>query len=436
MRECLLVAEEATKEIGQNYTITTFDMGVCMKAIPLIWQNPERYKHHIILIGTFHLECAFMKILGKKMRGSWLEDVLLESGLISRGSLAGAMQGKHYGRALHCHTVVLEALEELLLEKLHQDPNEILSSLSPCAQKKINTLLQSPSPSSLSEVLAGVIVNYLMYRQTDLGKTAKLWISYMNHVRLLLSLIEAVKTHSYDLYVQAIMQMSSLFFSFDGQNYARYLTYLSVFLMNIDFSHPGASDFIKRGAFSVARSFLPGCRCATDKTIEETFMKHAKSYAGTGSSGEELYGILTNYPAYQRWIRTTHVHCLYLKATFSMANMGSKSLEGKQHRDLRPTEVLKSTLQVKKVKDAVTNFMDPFNTKNKDELIVLSSGAAAADDIAADVLSAEEKGVAARDHFIESRLRKGEHFFDPIKRMYLKTLEDTKLLRWKLLRAR
>lgn len=250
----------------------------------------------------------------------------------------------------------------------------------------------------------------------------------MNHVRLLLSPIEAMKTNNYELYVQAIMQMSPLFFSFDCQNYARCLTYMSVFLMNIDFSHPGASDLIKRGVFGVARSCIPGRRCATDKTMEETFMKHAKSRGGVGSSGEGLSGILTNYPAYQRWIRTTHIRSLYLTATFSMAEMGDKSLEGKQHRDLRPTEVLKYVLKVKKAKYSINNFMNQFNIGNKNELIVISSGAAAAEDIAADVLSAKEKGVIARDHFIESRLRKGQDFFDPITRMNLKTLEDTHIV--------
>ena len=72
VQECLRVAEEATKEVGQGYVITTFDLGVCMKAFPLMWQNPEKYRDHVILIGTFHLECAFMKMLGKKMKGSGL----------------------------------------------------------------------------------------------------------------------------------------------------------------------------------------------------------------------------------------------------------------------------------------------------------------------------------------------------------------------------
>ena len=48
---------------------------------------------------------------------------------------------------------------------------------------------------------------------------------YMERVRLVLSMLEAVKTDNFLLYAASINQMSPLFFSFDGQNYARYLTY-------------------------------------------------------------------------------------------------------------------------------------------------------------------------------------------------------------------
>jgi len=87
-----------------------------MKAYPLTWNAPEKYQKHIILIGTFHLVCAYMRVLGKKMAGSGLADVLIEAGLISTGSLMGVMSGKHYDRALSCHKVMRESLERLLLQ--------------------------------------------------------------------------------------------------------------------------------------------------------------------------------------------------------------------------------------------------------------------------------------------------------------------------------
>jgi len=41
--------------------------------------------------------------------------------------------------------------------------------------------------------------------------------------------------------------MTELFFSFDGNNYARYTTFFSLFLTNIEETHPGATDLLKLG---------------------------------------------------------------------------------------------------------------------------------------------------------------------------------------------
>jgi hypothetical protein len=55
----LRLAEEATREVGQEYIITTLDLGVYMKAYPIVWSKSDQYKKHMILTGTFHLACAY-----------------------------------------------------------------------------------------------------------------------------------------------------------------------------------------------------------------------------------------------------------------------------------------------------------------------------------------------------------------------------------------
>lgn len=42
-------------------------------------------------------------------------------------------------------------------------------------------------------------------------------------------------------------------------------------------THPGAKDLLTKGAIAVARSMIPGALSAVDKTMEETFMRFAKS---------------------------------------------------------------------------------------------------------------------------------------------------------------
>ena len=91
--------------------------------------------------------------------------------------------------------------------------------------------------------------------------------------------------------------MPDLFFSYDAQNYERYMAVFAVFLANIEQTHPGATELIKLGAFSVARFMVPGCCTDVDKTMEGTFMKQSKSYGGTSGGG--LSGITRNNAAYQ-----------------------------------------------------------------------------------------------------------------------------------------
>ena len=57
----------------------------------------------------------------------------------------------------------------------------------------------------------------------------------------------------------------------------RYLTWLEVYLTNLENTHPGAKDLLSKGAIAVARSMIPGALSAVDKTMEETFMRFAKS---------------------------------------------------------------------------------------------------------------------------------------------------------------
>ena len=73
--------------------------------------------------------------------------------------------------------------------------------------------------------------------------------------------------------------------------------WLEVFLTNIEKSHPGAQELLKKGGIAVARSLIPGSLSAVDKTMEETFMKFAKS---TGKQvdllGKMQYNIAKSHP--------------------------------------------------------------------------------------------------------------------------------------------
>ena len=199
----------------------------------------------------------------KKKSGSGLEEILIEAELISSGSLKGVMSGKHYERSLHCHKIMLESLERLLLEQfmIGREGTEWYSTLPEEALRKLDNLVNASSSESLSTILTDpsfskFIDSYLKFREEvrkgEHGKTAQLWMSYIDHVCLIFALLEAVQDNNFFLYVHVLYLMAVLFFSYNGQNYARYLCFFSLFLANIEESHPGATKLLQLGALSVA----------------------------------------------------------------------------------------------------------------------------------------------------------------------------------------
>ena len=248
----------------------------------------------------------------------------------------------------------------------------------------------------------------------------------MDHAWLILNVTQAVKYNDNSLYCNTLYKMADTFFSFDRQNYDRYLTFFAVFLANIEQTHPGARTLLEKGAFSVARSFIPGNRCQVDKTIEETFMKHSKSHGGTGGCGAGLSGLATDYKAYQRWVKTAHERAQFVEVMLPTAEMLSEARCGRKHKVLQPVEVKKGEKLVNKTVDAVKSFLNPFHVSEETKLYCLSFGAATSSDIEIEVLCAEKAGEEAKKQFIRERLEMKDHFFDTVKKMRLKTMGDSK----------
>ena len=96
VEELLKHWEEATKTVGQEYVINTFDLGVCMKALPLVWKYPDQYSKRINFPGPFHTKMNFIGMLNKKKaRGSGYVEILIEAKLVTSETLISVLPEKH-----------------------------------------------------------------------------------------------------------------------------------------------------------------------------------------------------------------------------------------------------------------------------------------------------------------------------------------------------
>ena len=422
------ISRDATKLVGQNVTIITCDLAVAKKAYALVWQNPVNYSDVVIRLGVFHTLCSAFGTIGKRMNGSGITEVILESGICASGSVNKVMSGKHYNRALRVHKLVLEALERLLLEFFEKSSEtEIVDEE---AVRLLGLLSANPSRENLNQVLANNECNafYSAYnnfkdsiRRGEYGATPKFWLSYMDMIWLILSCIKATKENDLDRHISTLYNICPWFFAYDHLNYARYTATYLMMLINLSESNPEARDLLDRNGFSVSRSAIPKSRNAVDITIEQTINRHAKSHGG-------IIGFSRNYSAYYRWCVTRHSRAQYAEAIMDMAEIFME--DDSLHKEIRPSQIKSSQEAVDKVIQAFRSFQDPFTVENKDELFCLSSGVPTDPSVRNDLLRAMEFGEQARDDFVQKRLgEKTVEFHKPIKRMNLKTFDSNKVVK-------
>ena len=94
VRELFKRSEKAIDVVGQQYVRNTFDLGGCMKALPIIWKNPE-YRRQVVTPGPFFTTMNYLSMVtGHKCNGSGYSELLVESKLAINVCLTGILSGK------------------------------------------------------------------------------------------------------------------------------------------------------------------------------------------------------------------------------------------------------------------------------------------------------------------------------------------------------
>ena len=95
------------------------------------------------------------------------------------------------------------------------------------------------------------------------------------------------------------------------------------------------------------------------------------------------------------------------------------------HKDMNPADITRSERSVKECIQAFNSLTNPFTIEDKSGLYNLSSGVKVSQDVESDLLNAEEIGQKEKSVFIETRLKENSNFFEPVKKLKLKTMANT-----------
>ena len=179
-------SEEATREVGQEYVLNTFDMGGCMTALPYVWRFPGRYQKHVITPGPFHTGMDYIgMITAHKCNCSGYSEILIEAQLVNNGCLYTVLKGKAYSNALFCLKTRCEAIERLLYRSFLEEMSDLNISDPVILLQFIQNITKETLGDTIEDESVNVVLQkYLAYensvRSGYLGKTAAFWMAVID----------------------------------------------------------------------------------------------------------------------------------------------------------------------------------------------------------------------------------------------------------------
>ena len=184
---------------------------------------------------------------------------------------------------------------------------------------------------------------------------------------------------------------------------------------------PEVYSAFKDGQFSVqiSRNHAFG-RNEADKTIENTMNRDCKTGGG-------YIGFSANFAATQRWVLNESRRGLFRKLLREHLSVSPN--KAYVHKELAAARIKTDLIAVGKIADLLEGvFINPWAKES--DLTTLSTGVAATTEVRNDLLQARDRGKKALNDFGISRFSSlpTANFFDPLRKMKLKSFKDLKTI--------
>ena len=170
------------------------------------------------------------------------------------------------------------------------------------------------------------------------------------------------------MYIYCLQRMTALFFTFNHQNYSRWLTVYHK-LLKLKNSHADIYEEFENGCFSLKRTSKPFSGISVDLTLEQTIN------ADAACQRSSIILLTNSMSAQQRWAQSHLIRTSILLKLFvelQMANKEDISEELKLHR------VKQNCHHLEKIISSINDTMNPFaSTTEEKHLFNIDNGKAA-----------------------------------------------------------
>lgn len=432
VHETMMRSIKGAEECQQQYAQVHYDLAIASKSLKIQNSELRRNKDSILKrifvhLGPFHIAMSQFKAIGKYIENCGLSNILIDSGLLASGSVNSFLMGKHFNRCKRLHPLMSVTIERMHFKFFTEKENIIVSDeclhfLKAFQNRKgediSGKLVTYPTVDNVDVI--NILSKYEDFRRKTLngdhGSTPKFYLTYVEMVNSYFLFDRSIRTGDIDLYKYTLPLITNLFFVFNHQNYARYLTLYHCNLENVEQSHPGMNVVV-----GIKRTNKPFSRREVDFTVESTI----NADAAKRSTG--IACMKNSISARQRWSKS---HAL---RTEIISHVLAEVLMKKREEftnDLRKSKIEKSQLQIQQFEGSINNSLNPFSSSLKDNLLYnISNGQSASHEVHKFLMNVVEIGEEQRKKFLEQCASNPHRFEQSIQRNVIHTFKAKKIVK-------
>lgn len=295
--------------------------------------------------------------VGTLMNGSGLSEVLQE--IYGPNAVQHMMSGKAVSRAMRGHMIVDAALSTLLVADVfprnvdgtphdhHKEACDLLDDVMSGKRSDEDV----DSSNALSQIAAT-----LDAKKTDLqstSQTSQLWLEYQRMINITRTLITAERTGSWDLHLQAMLEIIPIIAAAGHYNYLKSIYLYLQKMLSLPSENPAVNKMFHEGKFVVRRSDRLWAGLGTDLVIEQVLMRSLKSRGG-----------LTRGSGFTDIQRTTWLFSMPLCSTYNLAMQEYTRVlfeSSEQHKEMRGSRQIRDSNDIKKVLERLES-LSPFHS--------------------------------------------------------------------------
>ena len=129
------------------------DEGVFRITVDIYFQCPDEFKNLIPMLGGFHMEKAFEHCIGKYMKGSGIEDALVETGVFRPNVVEAVVAGSHCERSLRGMQIIYNVLQQLKWEVFWATRDKTIYQTAITALGNLLSVLSKKDPKKSQNAL-------------------------------------------------------------------------------------------------------------------------------------------------------------------------------------------------------------------------------------------------------------------------------------------